>query len=80
MKPYKLPPWFYILFIFACDTDEKNQTEYNKYLRVNENESTRLIKEQTNKSVSIKSYLGYSIKYDSFEQIDIKIYTKQKIY
>jgi tetratricopeptide (TPR) repeat protein len=45
MKPYKLIPAlvFTILFIFACDTNNKNQitntSDYNKYLHVDGNES-----------------------------------------
>jgi tetratricopeptide (TPR) repeat protein len=71
MKPYKLIPAlvFTILFIFACDTNEKNQitktSDYNKYLRVNGNESLDFANKEIdfwqnkyNAAPNQKSYLG----------------------
>jgi tetratricopeptide (TPR) repeat protein len=71
MKPYKLIPAlvFTILFIFACDTNEKNQitktSDYAKYLRVDGNESLDFANKEIdfwqnkyNAAPNQKSYLG----------------------
>ncbi|MFB0911454.1 MAG: hypothetical protein QMA99_11035, partial [Flavobacterium sp.] len=71
MKPYKLIPAlvFTILFIFACDTNEKNKitktSDYAKYLRVDGNESLDFANKEIdfwqnkyNAAPNQKSYLG----------------------